>query len=341
MSDLFKGPEGPQEPTKSISRQQPESIKQTPSAETIKEKQPDIGKSKVLYQEAIDLIKNILSQAKNLQPINLNHISQITEGIINQMMIRDTELLDLANNTNTEENYLYAHSVNVLVLSIEVGLALGYNKSRLNELSMGASLHDIGMVKVIDLATRPRRLIEKEYDTIKQHTFYGVELLEKIKGLTDVAIYVAREHHERIDGSGYPHALKNGHIKEYSRLIGLVDTYEALTHTRAYRKKSLPHEAIKELLKNTKPYDSEMIKALINRIGIYPVGSWVELNTGEIAKLLELDRDSPLRPMVNIVFDNDKKRLENTKTLNLKKQYNIYIKRPLGDDELRDIMQKS
>jgi HD-GYP domain-containing protein (c-di-GMP phosphodiesterase class II) len=295
-------------------------------------------KSKTLYQEAINLIKYILKQAEALEPINLQNIFSITDSIINQMMLYDAEFLHLVNSADTSENYLCSHSLNVLILSIEVGLGLGYNKSRLNESSIGALFHDIKILKVSDLASQPKGLAKEEYDLIKERPFYGVELLQKIKGSSDVAIYVAKEQLERRGDSGYPRVLENGYIKEYAKLISLVEAYENLMRPYGSGKRYAPHEAIKEILSmGLKSFESKMVKALINRVGIYPVGTWVKLETGEIAKVLDLDRNLPLRPVVYIMFDKHEKRLKEPRILNLAKQYNVYIKRPLADEELEKI----
>lgn len=286
-----------------------------------------------LYLTGIQLIKEILTNAEELKPINLVQIKQWISGIVDCFMFMDTELLRLSYEY-ASENYVYSHMVNTTIMSGEVGLGLGYNKSQLNELGLATFLHDIGMIKVEKLAMQTRRLSEEEYSKIKDHPLYGAAILTKIKDIPEPIIYAAKEEHERMNGTGYPKGLNDGEISEYARIVAIVDVYEALTHSRPYRKKNSPHEAIKELIVNTPLFDSRILRVLINKLGIYPISSWVELNSNEIGKVMINNNEFPLRPLVNILFDATGNQLKDPRAINLAKQFNLFIKRPLRGDEL-------
>ena len=293
-----------------------------------------------IYQEFIALIKDILAKGKRSEPIEGRQIVEKVDRLVDQLALAGEELIALTGRA-TPDNYLYAHSVNVFFLSIRVGLGLGYNKSRLNELGVSSLLHDVGMIKVMDIAREPRRLTGEEYEAIKEHPIYGVEILKKVKDLAKAAIYVTHEQHERMSGTGYPRGLKDDEINEYARIVGLVDAYEAMTHPRPYRKKFLPYEALKEILKDKVLFDPRFLKILIKEIGVYPIGSWAELNTGEVSKVVRVNKGFPLRPTVNVIFDTEGRKLDEVKSIDLTKHPTLYVKKPLDDTDLEARLKRS
>lgn len=302
-------------------------------AKAMKASPLDKAGSQNLYLTGIQLIKEVLTNAGDLKPINLVQTRHWIGEIVDSLISEDVELLRLFYEY-ASENYLYSHMVNTAIMSGEVGLGLGYDKSQLNELGLASFLHDIGMIKVGSLGMQARRLSEGEYNEIKNHPLYGADILSKIKDISDPVIYAAKEEHERMNGTGYPSGRKDGEISEYARIIAIVDVYEALTHNRPYRKSIPPYEAIKELIANNPLFDAIILKTLINKVGIYPISSWVELNSNEIGKVMMNNNEFPLRPAVHILFDARGENFKNPHVINLAKQFNLFIKKSLTDDEL-------
>ena len=303
-------------------------------AKVMREMQPDIERSKALYSGGVQLAKETLGNVREKKPLDAVKIKDLVAHIIDYLVLGDKELLNLFYEYSTD-NYLYNHMVNVSIMAVYVGLGLGYNKSRLNELGLAAFLHDIGMIKVENVALQPRTLSEEEHNQIKEHPLCGAEILSKIKDIPGSLISVAKEEHERMDGRGYPCGIKGTEISEYARIIATIDVYEALTHKRSYRNKYLPHEAIKEILNNgSSLFDPVILRTLINRVGIYPIGSWVELNTSEIGKVVTNNDEFPLKPIVNLIFDSAGNKPDETRAVNLAKQFNLFIKKPLSDEEV-------
>ncbi len=161
-----------------------------------------------------------------------------------------------------------------------------------------------------------------------------MDILSKIKDIPEPVIYVAREEHERENGSGYPNGIKNGEISEYARIVAIVDVYEALTHNRSYRKKFSPHEAIKELIAKDSLFDPAILKVLIKKVGVYPISSLVELNSNEIGMVTMNNEGFPLRPVLQVLFDAKRNHLRNSRCVNLAKQFNLFIKKAINDEEL-------
>lgn len=174
------------------------------------------------FRSVMDMILNDLSNHKESM-IMLTHISAM-------------------------DDYLYHHSMNVCVYSTMLGMAHGYSRDELMTLGIGALLHDIGKTQIpLELLRKKEPLSEKEYDLIKQHAVYGFQFLKDEPNIPLIAAHCALQHHERMDGSGYPRGLKGDEIHEYARLIGLVDSYDAMTTHRVYRNALLPHQALEIL----------------------------------------------------------------------------------------------
>jgi len=329
-------------PKESAQELTPQKFPDMQIAKVMKELKPDIERSKTLYSKAVQLANELLRSAAEGKPIELQSIKDLVGEVINCLVLGDKTFFNLFYQDYSAEDYLYNHMVNVMIMSVDVGLGLGCNKSQLAELGLAAFLHDIGMVTVRDIALQPRQLTEEEYNKIKEHPVYGVNILSKLKGFPQAIAHAIQEHHERINGGGYPKGLKDEEITEYARIIAVVDIYEALSHTRAYRKKYPLHKAIKDIISSgSLLFDNRVLKALIDKIGIYPVGSWVELNTNEICRITATNDEFPLRPGVSVIFDSGGNRLKETRTADLAKQFNLYVKRPLSDEEvLRKIKEE-
>lgn len=323
----------PSLPEAAVGKKEADDASSTRIAKVMRETPSDKARSSNLYLMGIQLLKEMLTNAEDLKPINLVQIKQWISDIVDRLIFTDAELPRLFYEY-TSEKYLYSHMVNTTIMAIEVGLGLGYNKIQLNELGLASFLHDIGMIKVGKLEMQARRLTETEYSEIKKHPIYGADILSKIKDMADPVIYVVKEEHERMNGTGYTNGLKGGEISEYARVVMIVDVYEALTHDRPYRKKNSPHEAVKEMIANNPLFDSNILKVLINKVGVYPVSSWVELNSNEICKVMINNNEFPLRPVVHILFDSARQRLKESRVVNLAKQFNLFIKKSLSDEEL-------
>lgn len=230
------------------------------------------------------------------------------------------------------DDYIYYHAVNVSIISLEIGVSLCYDRSRLIELGIGAFVHDIGIIKYLDIINKAAVLKSDDFAKVKEHPNVGWDMLKKFaKQISSNIFDVVRQEHERVDGSGYPQGLKENQIAEYARVVGLVDVYEALIHKRPYRSKHTPLETIKIILTNKNAFDAKIIKILIERIGIFPVCTMVKLNTKEIAIVLKENPELPLRPKVNIIIDAYGKELTEPKEVDLSENSMIYIEECVKD----------
>ena len=283
-----------------------------------------------LYAETVSFMKEILLGNGNAQFIDTARITAQTEKIVGQLSLNNGRLFSLAFTGDwKDEDHLPYHSVNVCMLSIEIGSGLGYSRPELIELGISALLHDIGMTEYADLANQPRKLTAEEYSQVKEHAVKGLEILGRNENLHERVLQVCRQHHMRLDGSGYPKELKDESIDGYARIVGLADVYEAMVHPRVYRDKFLPLEAMREILNTKQAFERRLTKILIEKIGIYPIGSLVELNTKETAEVIELDHSVHLRPVAKfkIIRDADGGKLEPAKILDMAARSGISIKK--------------
>ncbi len=230
---------------------------------------------------------------------------------------RELLQLSLADYRNKEDS-LYCHAVNVMIISLELGTGLGYNRQQLLELGVASLLHDIGSIKYLELINKEGNLSDEELRKVKEHPFSGLEILNKMGGeFMAGTVQVISQEHERLDGSGYPKGLRDDQINEYAQIVGLVDVYEAMTHLRPYRVKFSPPKAMNAILSKKNGFSTKILKIFLEKIGIFPVGSMVRLNTKEIGVVYKENQGLPLRPKVEVRLDENGNKLVSPKQIDL------------------------
>ena len=325
-----------------MAQEQSETGREMKVAKAMREMQLDSAESLKIYNQALAVMAEIFNkvQSGKIKPgeaIDSEEACEIIKVMVDRIVLGDKDLILAAANCS-EANYSCAHSVNVCIHAIDIGLAAGYNKSKLNELGLGALLYDVGMgiMSNVDFIKETHRSNEGENNQTDKRFGVRTNISVRIKNIQDRVILLAKQHQERLNGKEHAELLKDDQIHGYAQIVAIVEVYEALIHPGDSRQAFDPHNAIKELLNmsNSGFFKPEFIKLLIERIGLYPVGSWLELNTGEIGRVVYTDGNTPLRPKVSIFFDGDKKKLSNIKLLDLSTQTNIFIKRSINPREL-------
>lgn len=231
-------------------------------------------------------------------------------GLVNSVMDdlsgRDDTMIMMMN-INSMDHYLFRHSLNVCIYSLMLGIAQGYSKDELTLLGLGALLHDIGKTKLpLSILNKASALTEEEYNEIKRHPELGYKLLKDEPGISLKSAHCAYQHHERMDGSGYPRGLKGEEIADFARLIAITDTYDAMTTHRVYRSAMLPHEALEVLYTGCGTlYEKSKLELFRNHVAIYPLGITVTLNTGETGVVVKIHKEVPSRPIIRILSDAD------------------------------------
>ena len=296
--------------------------------------------AKRVYEDAIVRIRIILNDIKAGKVIEGKEVFSIAGDIVNGLQNNYNMLLSLLNiftPFEEKEDFHHRHSVNTAILSTSLGLSLEYEKKILIDLCACALVHDIGMLKVPqEIVNKPSKLSRGEQNIIEKHPSFGLELLENIKGLPDEAANVIYQHHERVDGKGYPEGKKREEISEFAKIVAITEVYEALTHPRPYRReKIIPYLGVKMIVQQAGTFfEPRLVKVLVNFITFYPLGSFVLLNSNEIGRVIQINEGIPMRPVVEIFYDSEGKPPDRPKKIDLSKSPIIYIEKALAESVL-------
>ena len=288
---------------------------------------PDGEEMKKVYFEALNSIREIFNLYKDNATIDENKIMAIANRIVNNVILDSPALIRLIHESDSPELYIYHNAVNVSIISVAMGLIYKYNKSKLLDLAVIGLLHDIDLVHNRHIIDKPAKLNEAELKEITSHPLNAATFVDNALNFTKEIVNGILQHHERKDGNGYPAGLNDLQIQDFAEIVGLADTYASMTHYRPYKEKTSPHLAILNIINTGKnSFSNNVVKALVACIGLYPVGTWLELNTGEICKVLNTNYDSPLRPVISILLDKNKNKLREIRTIDLRDIPSLYIK---------------
>lgn len=218
---------------------------------------------------------------------------------LNSQEITMIMLMDM----NRVDHYLYRHSLNVCVYTLILGAASGLSMEQLKVLGVGSLLHDIGKTQIsAKILMKPGKLDDDEFNQIKSHTELGFKMLKDEPDIPLVAAHCAFQHHERLNGTGYPRGLKGSEIHEYAQWLGMADTFDAMTSHRVYKPAMLPHQAMECLYGGSDIlFDQRKLQIFRDKVAIYPPGMSVKLSTGETGVVSKIHPSIPQRPVVRIL----------------------------------------
>jgi HD-GYP domain-containing protein (c-di-GMP phosphodiesterase class II) len=282
----------------------------TPRAEALQELgtlERELVLARAVQTEAMTAVQSIFEGVKTGAPIDSAAVKQTVYTLLDSTLRSHDPLVSLIHIRQYDAN-LFAHAVNVCVFALVVGKSQGFSKLQLEHLGVGALMHDIGKLRL------PRNLLRKqgvytapERQLVQRHPQLGLTILASAKDIHEASRRIVIEHHERLDGSGYPAGLKGLEISPLSEIVGIADMYDAMLSSREGRPPLPPAQAIKELyqygLKGQ--CDRRWIERVVRCLGVYPVGSLVELNTGERGVVVAVHPTDALRPSVKIIWDAD------------------------------------
>lgn len=281
------------------------------------------------YAELVRMLHEILQNRLTGEPpddvrkLPFTKLFTLSEMILYSVARTPEMLLEVAKSAYAGDA-LVCHSVNVAFLSCKVGLQMALSLRECTELGVAAMLHDIGMTK-IDAAcySHGRELSKDERKTIAMHPQAGYAFFENLRNDFPWLLSVILEEHKRENGRGYG-AVLEGELHTFSRIVGICDSFEALTHERPFRKPFQPSDAMKAIIADKELlYSKAILRAVIEAIGIYPVGSLVKLNNNKTGQVLETVPGSPLRPVVSVLDESGEKRLP--ERIDLSKDTTIYV----------------
>lgn len=262
-------------------------------------------------------------------------IENVLNEIIEQLLTNHNLIINLAD-IRTADSYTFAHSVNVAVMAILTGISLQVPRSRLPCIGLGALLHDLGKVRIpANILNKKGKLTCAEFEEIKKHPRIGYEMFKTQQGYMDVvSALMIYQHHERMNGSGYPEKLKGEEIHIFARVCAVVDVYDALVADRPYRAALLPHAAFQILESSGDEFDVEVLRSFFQHIAAYPVGTFVGLSNGLIGIAIYNKAGFPLRPLVRVLCNKDDFEPLKPFELDLIEKINIVVEKVYSADEL-------
>lgn len=218
--------------------------------------------------------------------------------------------------------YTLTHSINVCILALTFGRHVNMERSQLERLGLGALLHDIGKLRVpTEILDKPGKLSPEEYEVMKAHPVEGYKMLQHDEHIPLDSLEIVHHHHERISAKGYPDGLDAGQITALTKMASIVDVYDAITSDRCYHDGMSPYKALQNIYSWTGgQFDKELVEKFMSCMGIYPVGSIVELNNGQIAIVISTTPRTRLRPIILLVMDENRELNNIRRILNLSTQ---------------------
>lgn len=263
----------------------------------------ELPASRQIYMAAKHIVQDAMHDVRMGREINMAAVSRVVSDMA-ESILRNGDALTSLSRLKSFDEYTFYHSVNTAVLALALGRRLRYGKEALHRLGIGALLHDIGKTRIpIEILNKPGKLDADEFEIVKQHALRGAEILSSTTGLDESCQRPALEHHERVDGTGYPFGRSKSELSLFGMLGAVVDVYDAITSDRCYHKAKPPHEALRYLYRIGRQGHLHLglVQLLIKVVGVYPVGSCVALNRGEIAVVSRLNHEQPIRPTVLVL----------------------------------------
>ncbi|OQW34736.1 MAG: hypothetical protein A4E19_17610 [Nitrospira sp. SG-bin1] len=289
------------------------------SAPLVASFEEELPSARQVYQAAKTIVQNAMHDTRLGRAINMDEVNRVVADMT-ESVFRNPDALTSLTRLKKFDEYTFYHSVNTSILAMSLGRHLEFDRCALHQIGVGTLLHDIGKTKIpTEILNKPGRFEPHEMEIMKQHVLRGVEVLSTTTGLGKSYLRPALEHHERVDGTGYPHRRVRSELSQFGLIAAVVDIYDAITSDRCYHKGRVAHEALQFLygLSLKGHLDTGLVQRFIQVVGVYPVGSVVELNTGETGIVKQIHHHVPLTPVVLLVRSEGNTLLSNPRELDL------------------------
>lgn len=283
--------------------------------------------SEATHREALALARETLTEAGFGHPIDYGAIEDLARRI--QSDIRGHQLLMVNHPAGYDPaDYLYRHSVNVMVNMLALAGKTSTQDEEARRLATGAFLHDVGKVQVSStIVTKPGKLTDEEFAQMRDHPFLGLKIAMRGLDITDETCRVILHHHERYDGKGYPLKLGRETISRAGRMMAIIDAFDAMTNDRIYARKITGHQALNRIITDAgSQFDPLLTHEFLSLSGAYPDGCVIELNTGEIGVVRSQNTGNIVSPNVEIHFNPWRRVLPEPRAVNLSRDSSRFIK---------------
>ena len=278
----------------------------------------DFEQTRVCFESAADTLDKVFDSLSNGKHTDINAVKDAISPLI-EGVFRNQEAVAALLRLKESGDYRYHHGISMALWGAILGRHLGLHRDELEKLAVGCAMCDIGMTELsAELLDQSQKLEEKQRAIVKAHPIMGAELVKESDDVDIEILAIIENHHERMDGSGYPRALEGASIPLLARIAGLVDTYDAMITARPYAPARTSHEAAQELLdiKGTLFQDA-LVEQFVQAIGLFPTGTLVELNSGEVAIVVKQNTTRRLKPEVVVVLCAKKNKKESLELVDL------------------------
>jgi len=293
----------------------------------------DADKTGKLYGQLFEKATEVRDRVKKDEGITPSPILSLLHSIIEEDTV--DELYDYVLTVPGGSGWRW-HSIAVTLGSLKLGKGLGFDTKKLLKLGLAAFLENVGMYKIPEHVLDKKGILSPdEVAAIREHPDVSAQILGRMGRAYDWLAKVAAQIHERSDGSGYPMGLKGEEISPLASVIGLVDTYMAMIKNRPYRNKYMQTEAVKSLIELGKgKFPSRVVKEFLNQISLFPVNTYVRLNNKSIGRVISTNKNQPLRPKIEILYDGLGREMEKPKTIQLSDSPLLHIVDTINEDDL-------
>ena len=293
------------------------------------------------YDSAVNQVRNLYKSINNKENLKVESAKEIVNSFALILKSDRNILLNFSNMPVSHEDYLYAHAVNVCLLSLIIASAEGYTEAQTVEVSLAGLLQDVGMELVPEaIMVKNGSLNAHEIYEVHKHPIHSANILESMSGLSPATLLAIYQHHERMGGTGYPKMKSSTFVHPYARIIAIADTYSALVVDRPYRKKYRPYNAMEAVIKMgaTGLFDTKLIRKFMECMSLFPLGSLVKLSSGRIGKVVHANPSDFTKPSIAILSDETGKPMETTTLVELKTSSEDKIVQALGHEDFQQTL---
>ena len=292
-------------------------------------------------RKAVMALKSAVTAYQKTKVLDIQPLKKVLRELVVEI-IRNRDSMIHQLDMRTYQDYIYAHSVNTCVLSVLIAVNLDYPEGKLTDLALGTMLHDVGMMMLPDaLLMKMGNLTPEESKQVQQQPEDGFNILRTVREIPITVAHIAYQHHERVDGKGYPRNLTADKILEFAKVAAVADTFDALVSDRPYRKGMVPHEAYEVMMALADSYvDRDILHLFLTHVAIYPVGAVVQLDNGQHGVVTKVLPRLQTRPQVRLLTDQQGNLLSEQTEIDLTQHLTLMISRVLKEKEVFELGKK-
>lgn len=265
--------------------------------------QDEISQADHLYRDAKSIQEKLLDTIQAGLPVDFAPVKACSDAFVESLQ-RNANALLCMSHIKQKDDYLLEHSLNVAILMATFAEFLGLEKETVYDLAFAGMLHDVGKIEVPDhVLHKPGKLTPDEMTIMQSHVNKGLQVVATLPDTPQLLLDVVGQHHEKLDGTGYPNGIEGSQLSEFGRMVSIIDAYDAMTADRCYKKGLPANHALKLLLKYSgTQFDEFLVKQFVKCMGVHPVGSLVRTNSDKIAMVMRLNEEQPLSPMIKVFY---------------------------------------